>query len=48
MSLTPTSAGVLWVHTLFSLVYLCITALFVIHYSLKLGKYQQDYVSVAK
>ena len=45
MFLSPTSAGVLWVHTLFSLLYLCITVIFVVHYSLKLGKYQQELVS---
>ena len=44
MFLSPPSASVLWVHTLFSLLYLCITVIFVVHYSLKLGKYQQELV----
>ena len=43
-SSSPVSAGVLWVHTLFSLLYLCITVIFVVHYSLKLGKTQQELV----
>ena len=36
--------SVLWVHTLFSLLYLVITGLFMIRFSLKLGKFQQDMV----
>ena len=38
------SSGVLWVHTLLSLLYLIITTLFMIHYSLQLGKYHHLYV----
>jgi hypothetical protein len=33
---------VLWVHTFFSLLYLLITGAFMIRFSLKLGKFQQD------
>lgn len=38
-------SGVLWVHTAFSLVYLCLAVVFMVHFSLRLGKLQQDYVS---
>ena len=40
----PHSSGVLWLHTIFSLLYLVVTGIFTIHYSLQLGKHQQDCV----
>ena len=39
-------SSVLWVHTLFSLVYIFIVILFMIHYSLRLGRLKELYVSV--
>ena len=36
--------SVLWVHTCFSILYLIITGVFMIKFSLKLGKFQQDMV----
>jgi len=39
------SSGVLWLHTLFALFYLILTATFMFYYVIQLGKYQSDYVS---
>ncbi|XP_064394060.1 calcium permeable stress-gated cation channel 1-like [Halichondria panicea] len=43
ISNVPSESGVLWVHTAFSLVYLCLAVVFMVHFSLRLGKLQQDY-----
>ena len=43
--LTFCSSGVLWVHAVFALLYLILTAATMFYYVLQLGKYQSDYVS---
>ena len=41
------SSQVLWLHTLFTLLYLAIAGAFMIHFSIQLGKHQLDHVSLA-
>lgn len=38
----PPGSGVLWLHTIFSIIYLCVTVVFMIRFTLKLGKFQQE------
>ena len=39
------SSPVLWLHTVFTLLYLAIAGAFMIHFSVQLGKHQLDHVS---